>query len=386
MTDKTSTRLAWVVLLSLGPVLGAVSAARAAAGDSNAETAVRESEQARRIKSAGNSGSTRFAPRLLRGRRHVELVARDVVPIPVPKPAAIMAHNPGKVRAQKGSQQLAAKTAADEMPNRVTPSVGPAAPAQTETDTDTLLNRSRYGRRDVEQPTRVAAPSNSVAHEEATGEVKPVKPEQGDGRQAAALSSSGEATRGRSALSNGKGQGPAATTPEHAHGAEATVRSGVESNPNVASIAPQASQRPTDAASVGSKPETEPSVTDRGEHVAAMPAPSATMTGSPASPRPVDRRVAIILTDPDIASVSQLTNKNIAIDGSQSASVKNVQSALAAAGANQVQLVDGQIKALDRLIDGEVPAAVLALVSPAAAERFPDIAGFKIFKVPLAID
>jgi hypothetical protein len=51
-----------------------------------------------------------------------------------------------------------------------------------------------------------------------------------------------------------------------------------------------------------------------------------------------------------------------------------------------VQLVDGQIKAVDRLIDGEVPAAVLALVSPVAAERFPDIAGFRIFRVPLAID
>jgi hypothetical protein len=31
-----------------------------------------------------------------------------------------------------------------------------------------------------------------------------------------------------------------------------------------------------------------------------------------------------------------------------------------------------------------VPAAVLAVVSPEAAEWFPDIKGFKIFRIPLA--
>jgi hypothetical protein len=30
-----------------------------------------------------------------------------------------------------------------------------------------------------------------------------------------------------------------------------------------------------------------------------------------------------------------------------------------------------------------VPAAVLTLVSPEAAEGFPEIAGFKIFRIPL---
>jgi hypothetical protein len=42
------------------------------------------------------------------------------------------------------------------------------------------------------------------------------------------------------------------------------------------------------------------------------------------------------------------------------------------------------MKALDRVIGGEVPAAVLALVSPEAAEWFPEIPGFRIFRVPLA--
>jgi hypothetical protein len=36
------------------------------------------------------------------------------------------------------------------------------------------------------------------------------------------------------------------------------------------------------------------------------------------------------------------------------------------------------------LIRGEVPAAVLTLASPQAAEWFPDIAGFRTFRVPLA--
>jgi hypothetical protein len=45
---------------------------------------------------------------------------------------------------------------------------------------------------------------------------------------------------------------------------------------------------------------------------------------------------------------------------------------------------EGHTKAIDRLIGGEVPAAVLALVSPEAAEWFPDIPGYKIFRIPLS--
>ena len=37
-----------------------------------------------------------------------------------------------------------------------------------------------------------------------------------------------------------------------------------------------------------------------------------------------------------------------------------------------------------RLIAGEVPAAILTLVSPEAAEWFPDIAGYRIFRIPLS--
>ena len=109
--------------------------------------------------------------------------------------------------------------------------------------------------------------------------------------------------------------------------------------------------------------------------VAAIPA------SNPAVPNKV---VAVLLARPEIKSVSDLAGKTVAIDDSQSASTDNVRTALVAAGAIETQLSEGQAKAVDRLISGEVPAAVLTLVSSEAAEWFPDVAGFKIFRVPLS--
>src|SRR6266481_6780127 len=97
-----------------------------------------------------------------------------------------------------------------------------------------------------------------------------------------------------------------------------------------------------------------------------------------ASPNNRDRLVAILVARPEIKSVSDLTNKNIAIDDRQAASDAHLRTAIAAAGATEAQLIEGQTAAVDRLINGEVPAAVLALVSPQAADWFPEIAGYKI--------
>jgi hypothetical protein len=58
--------------------------------------------------------------------------------------------------------------------------------------------------------------------------------------------------------------------------------------------------------------------------------------------------------------------------------------ALVAAGAGEVQLSMGDAKAVDRVVDGEVPAAVLTLVSSDAAETFPEIAGYNVFRIPLS--
>lgn len=105
---------------------------------------------------------------------------------------------------------------------------------------------------------------------------------------------------------------------------------------------------------------------------------------APASPNNTDLLVAILMTGPEIKSVSELANKNVAMDARLSASSSSVRNAIAAAGAAKVQLSEGQTTALDRVTNREVPAAVLALASPEAAEQFPEIAGFKIFRIPLS--
>jgi hypothetical protein len=103
-----------------------------------------------------------------------------------------------------------------------------------------------------------------------------------------------------------------------------------------------------------------------------------------ASPDKADNLVALVLARPEISSLSDLNNKNIAIEEKQSASSGRVSAAFMAAGAAEVQFSEGQRGAIDRLISGEVPAAVLTLASREAAEWFPDIKGFRIFRVPLA--
>jgi hypothetical protein len=99
---------------------------------------------------------------------------------------------------------------------------------------------------------------------------------------------------------------------------------------------------------------------------------------------PSELLVALLMTRADIKSVPDLAGKDIAIDDRQSKSSDDVRSAIVAAGAAEVQLSEGQTTAIDRLISGEVPAAVLTLVSPEAAEAFPNVAGFRIFRIPLS--
>ncbi|WP_244608323.1 hypothetical protein [Bradyrhizobium algeriense] len=103
-----------------------------------------------------------------------------------------------------------------------------------------------------------------------------------------------------------------------------------------------------------------------------------------ASPDNPDNLVALVLARPEINSLSDLNNKNIAIEEKQSASSGRVSAALMAAGAAEVQFSEVKAGAIERLIKGEVPAAVLTLASREAAEWFPDIAGFKTFRVPLS--
>lgn len=53
-------------------------------------------------------------------------------------------------------------------------------------------------------------------------------------------------------------------------------------------------------------------------------------------------------------------------------------------GATGVKLTGSRTRAVSRLVKGEVAAAVLGLVSPDAAGSFPEVAGFRTLRIPLA--
>jgi hypothetical protein len=94
--------------------------------------------------------------------------------------------------------------------------------------------------------------------------------------------------------------------------------------------------------------------------------------------------VALLISRPDIKSASALKSLNVAIDAAQSGDKEDIGLALTAAGATETQLSVSDANPLDRLVSGDVQAAVLKLVSPDAAEAFPDIKGFKVLRVPLS--
>jgi hypothetical protein len=105
---------------------------------------------------------------------------------------------------------------------------------------------------------------------------------------------------------------------------------------------------------------------------------------APAAPSNTDALMAVVMARPDLKSVAELAGKTVAIDDRYAESNGKVRTAIAAAGATEVQLSQGQATAMSRLSNGEVPAAVVALVTPEAAKTFPPIAGYRIFHVPLS--
>jgi len=136
------------------------------------------------------------------------------------------------------------------------------------------------------------------------------------------------------------------------------------------------------AATAVPAPESKADNTDRSDHPeAARGDAEKTAAGSPNN---ADRLVVILLARPEIKSVSDLAGKSIAIDDRQSPCSAGVRTAIAAAGAAGVQLSEGQTTAINRVASGEVPAAVLTLESPEAAETFTEIEGCRIFRIPLS--
>jgi hypothetical protein len=95
-----------------------------------------------------------------------------------------------------------------------------------------------------------------------------------------------------------------------------------------------------------------------------------------------DNLVALVLAGPEINSLSDLNNRDVAITEKQSASTGRVSAALMAAGAAEVRFSEAKSSAIDRLMNGEVPAAVV-LAPRDVANLFPEVEGFRTFRVPL---
>jgi hypothetical protein len=174
--------------------------------------------------------------------------------------------------------------------------------------------------------------------------------------------------------------------------------------------APMAKVNPADAPSTETKPAPEPKAIQQPVALATAAPEQLTLPSAPqpkaaaeeradraeparhndtarAAPVPSDNPdllVAVLMARPETKSVADLAGKTIAIDDRYAKSSSTVRTAIVAAGATEVQLSEGTTTAINRLTNGEVPAAVVALVSPDATETFPDIKGFKIFHVPLS--
>jgi TRAP-type uncharacterized transport system substrate-binding protein len=100
------------------------------------------------------------------------------------------------------------------------------------------------------------------------------------------------------------------------------------------------------------------------------------------SPNGGEPSVAIVVASPEIKSLSDLTGKIIAIDDKYSNTNARIHAAIASAGAADSLLASSESKAIDRLLSGKTPAAVLTLVYPETG--FSTIEGYSVFRVPLA--
>jgi len=138
------------------------------------------------------------------------------------------------------------------------------------------------------------------------------------------------------------------------------------------------------AASSSAPPQDKPQVARTIQQEVAAASADAERSNSAATADDAEGLVAVLMTRLNITDVSDLTAKSVAIDGRFAASAGVIRTAIVAAGATEVQLSEATTTAIDRLVNGEVPAAIVALVPPDAADTFPDVTGFRTFRVPLS--
>jgi hypothetical protein len=146
--------------------------------------------------------------------------------------------------------------------------------------------------------------------------------------------------------------------------------------------APATAANAAGGASVQDQVAVATALADRITALSRLPAPNA--KEDPArSDAAANRLVAVVLVKPGVKAVTELRGRVVAIDDRYGAQHNKLTAGMAAAGASDVQLLPGQATAINRLTNGEVAAAIVAVVVPEAAEAFPDIAGYRIFRVPL---
>jgi hypothetical protein len=155
-----------------------------------------------------------------------------------------------------------------------------------------------------------------------------------------------------------------------------------------AGATPEQAAPPTEeltTATAGPSQDKQPDGNTEPSSTSAAASPAENETTALARPNGADRLVAVLLVRPEIKSVADLANKVIAIDASRSDSVAGVRSAIVAAGAAEIQMSEGEALAMVRVLDGEVPAAVVALSSPEAADAWnAGVPGFNVLRIPLA--
>lgn len=157
------------------------------------------------------------------------------------------------------------------------------------------------------------------------------------------------------------------------------------SNPTADSASQAVSAKQSVVAATGVAEKLTDATAASNEKTAGSPATGAGTETTASIPADADHLVAIVFARPEIKSVSELSGKDVVIDEKRSGLSEKVRTAIVAAGAVEVQLSDSsQSSAIDAVMNGETPAAVLAVLTTEAANAFPEIAGFKIFRIPLS--
>jgi hypothetical protein len=301
--------------------------------------------------------------------------SRSVSGRPVPVAPQPIAPQPPLAEVQPTTKKTIKKAAPDRVAKENRPNVNATRPVP-----DAQLARvDRAGARPVAPqkpvvpqkpvaPHLAAAPPTRSESEKASEQAKTIPPVQDltgaipDSKPATVpdpASAAGTVTATGQAASVPTTQGQTAALPPS------------ETPPNSTPAQPPSEEKPEKAAGADTK------LPDLAKATSPDNAKTAALASSNADPL-----VAVLLVRTEIKSASDLANKVVAIDASDA--VSRTKTAIVSAGGADVQLSEGQRMALLRVMDGEVPAAVVSLESPQQAAAWTEVPGFNVLRLPLA--